>query len=183
RPAGPNNQSKQVFEEPGSAALLVSFHAVGFDVASALKGLAQQRRQLADLGLGVGSDPADAAADADDRMDRQWEDEERNETKKPVLVEHHRDEEGDRDRILAHATENVRRGAAQKNGVAGKAGYQGAGGMGLKISEIGAHQSREQRLLHISDDPLAAPDHLHGTAVIAKPLGDGESEGQAGEQP
>jgi hypothetical protein len=49
--------------------------------------------------------------------------------------------------------------------------------MGVKIGEIGAHESREQRLLHIGDDPLADPDHLHGTAIIAKPLGDGESEG------
>jgi len=40
-------------------------------VASALKGLAQQGRQLADLGLGAGRDPADTPADADDRMNRQ----------------------------------------------------------------------------------------------------------------
>ena len=33
------------------------------------------------------------------------------------------------------------------------------------------------QVLHIGDDPLADPDHLHGTAVIAKPLGDGENEG------
>jgi len=55
--------------------------------------------------------------------------------------------------------------------------------MGVEISEIGAHQTREQRLLHLGDDPLADPGHQNGTAVITEALDDREGESAAGEQP
>src|SRR5271166_4524152 len=77
RPTRTVDQRKKALEETGGATLLVSLHTISFDMAGALKGLAQQRRQLADLGLGVGRNPPDSPADADDRMDRQREHEER----------------------------------------------------------------------------------------------------------
>ena len=53
------------------------------------------RLMRADLGLGIGGHPANAPPDRNDRSDRQREDEERNESEKPILVEHHADQEKD----------------------------------------------------------------------------------------
>ncbi len=114
RPVGAVDQRKEALDQPGGAALLVILHAVGLDVARALEGLAQQRRQLADFDLGVGRDPAHAPADVDDRPDRQRKSEERNQRQDPVLVEHQRDQKHDRHRVLADAAKNVGGGAAQQ---------------------------------------------------------------------
>ena len=116
-------------------------------------------------------------------MDCQREHEERDEGEEPVLVEHHRDEEGDRDRVPAHPAEDIRGSAAQQNCIASKARYQGAGRMGVEIGEIGAHQPREERLLHVGNYPLADPGHQYRTAVVAEPFDHGENEGPAREQP
>ena len=103
RPGGAVDQREEALDQPGGAALLIILHAVGLDVAGALEGLAQQGRELADLGLGIGGDPAHAPADRDDRADRQRKDEERDEGEKPILVEHHADQEDDGHRVLADA--------------------------------------------------------------------------------
>jgi hypothetical protein len=88
-------------------------HAVGLDVPRTLEGLAQQRRELANFGLRIGSDPANAPSDADDRPDRQREDKERNEGQQPILIEHDADQEYDRNRFLADPCDDVSRGIAQ----------------------------------------------------------------------
>ena len=112
-------------------------------MAGALKGLAQQCRELADFGLGVGGDPADAPADPDDRSDRQREDEEGNESEEPILIEHDADKENDGHCVLADPAKDIRCGVAQKDRVAGEARDQGARRMRVKIGEIGAHQPGE----------------------------------------
>ena len=182
RPRAAIDQREKALDQPGGAALLVPFHTIRFDVPGALEGLTQQGGELADLGLGIGGHPANAPADRDDRADRQWEDEKRNEGEKPVLIEHHADQENDRHRVLADARQNIRRGVAQQRRVAGETGYQGAARMSVKIGEIGAHQPRKERDLHIGDDALADPGHQHGLAVIGDPLDEGKGERAAGDQ-
>ena len=182
RPRAAIDQREEALDQPGGAALLVLFHAVGLDMPGALKGLAQQGRELADLGLGIGGHPANAPADRDDRADRQREDEERNEGEKPILIEHHADQENDRHRVLADACEDICRGTAQQRRVAGEARNQGAARMSVKIGEIGPHQPGKERDLHIGDDTLADPGHQHGLAVIGEPLDEGEGERAAGDQ-
>src|SRR5262245_54196605 len=83
-PTGAHDQRKQAVEESCSAALLVGFHAVGFDMAGTLESLAQQRRQLTDLSLSIGGNSADTAADPDDRMDRQRKDQKSHKAEQPV---------------------------------------------------------------------------------------------------
>ena len=108
--------------------------------------------------------------------------EERDQCQEPVLIEHDPDQEDDGQRILADRTEDIRRGAAQQHGVAGEARDQGPARMRVKIGEIGTHQSREQRFLHIGDDALADAVHQHRLAVIGETLDDGDSQSAAGDQ-
>ncbi len=182
RPGAMVDQRKQAFDQACGASLLVLLHAVGLDMAGALKGLAQQSGQLPDLGLRVGGNPANAPADPDDRMDRQWKYKERYQSEKPILVEHNADEEDDGNRILADPAEDIRRGTTQERRVASEARYQGARRMGVEIGEIGAHQPGKEGDLHIGDDALADPRHQHRLAVIGKALDQRESEGAAGDQ-
>ena len=182
RPRAAIDKRKEALDEPRGAALLIRLHAIGLDVAGALKGLAQQSRELADLGLGVGGDPANAPPDRDNRTDRQREDKERSESEKPILVEHHADQEDDGHCVLADTRQHIRRGIAQERRIAGEARNQAAARMGVKEGEIGPHQPREQCDLNIGDDALADPGHQHGLAVIGEPLDEGEDQRAAGYQ-
>ena len=109
-PRGAVDQHEQAIEEAGGTPLLIGLHAVGLDQPRALEGLAQQGRELADLGLGIGRDPAHSPADADDRANRQRKDEERDQRQEPVLVEHDADQEHDGQRVLAHGAQHIGRG-------------------------------------------------------------------------
>ena len=75
RPRAAIDQRKEALDQPGCAALFILFHTVGLDMPGALEGLAQQGRELADLGLGIGSHPPNPPADRDDWPDRQRENE------------------------------------------------------------------------------------------------------------
>ena len=62
RPRAAIDQRKEALDQPGGAALFILLHAVGLNMPGALKGLAQQGRELADLGLGIGGHPPNAPA-------------------------------------------------------------------------------------------------------------------------
>ena len=74
-------------DRPCRADVLVGLHGIGLDVAHALEGLVEQRRQLPDLGLGAVGDLAHAPADAHDREDRGREHRDGDQREAPILVE------------------------------------------------------------------------------------------------
>src|SRR6516165_5952573 len=137
-------------------------------MAGTLKSLVQQCRKLADLGLSVGRDPTDAPANSNDRVDSHWKNKKRDKSEKPILIEHHADEEDDGDRVFTNPSEHISRRTTQESCVAGKTRDQGAGRIGMKISEVGTQQASKKRNLHIGDNALADPGHEHGFAVIGE---------------
>ncbi len=166
----PLDQSVEALDEALRALRLIGLHAIGLDVPRALEGLVEQGGELAKLALGVGGDAPHAPSDADHRADGDGEDDEGDQRQQPILIEHQRDEESRRHRLLADAGKHGRGGAAQHGGVVREARDQAAGGIGVEIGEVGPHQPGEQGELDIGDNALADRGHQHRLPVAGKPL-------------
>ena len=145
-------------------------------MARALERLVEQRRQLADLDLGVGRDAAHAPAEPRERPQRERKRHEGDQRQHPILIKHEGDEADRGHRFLAQPGQDGGRGAAQHVGVVGEARDQRAGRVGMEKGEIGAHQPGEQRELDIGDDALADRRHQHRLAVAGEALGEGQRD-------
>ncbi len=165
-------QAIELLDRAAGAADLVVLHAVGLDVARALHRFVEQRRQPPDLRLRARRDAAHAPADLRDRKKRDREQHHRGEREAPFLIEHHGDEEDDREALLDHAGERGRDRRAQEAGVVGEPRDERARGGLVVEGEIGADEVREHAVLHVGDDALADAVHQHGLAVARHALGE-----------
>ena len=178
RPGGLVDQPENGVHHTGGPARLVRLHAIGLNVARPLEALVEQGGEAAHLDLGAGRDPSHALADLDHRHDGGGEDEKRHQRQGPVLVEHHPDQKGEREAVLADAGERGGYRAAQQVDVIDKARDQTAGRGVMEEGQIGAHQMGKHADLEVGEDALADIVHDDRLAVSGEPLDheDGEHE-------
>ena len=160
--------------------LLVILHSVGLDLADAFEHIVEQRREHAQLCLGLRRNAAQAPAEINNRQQTDREDDEGHRCQDPVGVEHDADQDDDGQQVADRAGDRLDYRFAQEIDVVGETGNQLAGRVAVQESQIGADDAVEHLALQCRDDAQSDPVHQHGLSVTAEALDD--RDGQEGER-